>query len=238
MFTTYKLTAPIPIPRGGSRVRLMKTGLVRNIYIDTSWKVKDIENEITSVFGDCFDRHDGDGLPYHYLRWELKRQGWGRGGGGRGGRLTWDISGQPDTCKPCFASKPKWRGNWKGRRQTDINSTTDLPLKENCTPKWSIWHFSSTMKRSNLSNLAEQNEWNVCWCNQSQLRYSIIRVPQKYADLDGVVWSISQVILCVISKYYGQLLLWIADYILAFKLCKLVKVFYKSSDFLFVLIIK
>ena len=68
MFTTYKLTAPIPIPRGGSRVRLMKTGLVRNIYIDTSWKVKDIENEITSVFGDCFDRHDGDGLPYHYLR--------------------------------------------------------------------------------------------------------------------------------------------------------------------------
>ena len=84
MFTTYKLTAPIPIPRGGSRVRLMKTGLVRNIYIDTSWKVKDIENEITSVFGDCFDRHDGDGLPYHYLRWELKRQGWGRGGGARG----------------------------------------------------------------------------------------------------------------------------------------------------------
>ena len=30
-------------------------------------------------------------------------------------------------------------------------------------------------------------------------------VPKKYADLDGVVWSISQAILCVFSKYYGRL---------------------------------
>ena len=52
------------------------------------------------------------------------------------------------------------------------------------------------------SNSAEHKERTVCWCNQSQLRYSIIRVPQKYADLDGVVWSISQVIMYAFSKYY------------------------------------
>ena len=35
-----------------------------------------------------------------------------------------------------------------------------------------------TMKRPNQSNL-EHNERTVCWCNQSQLRYSIIRVPKN-----------------------------------------------------------
>ena len=36
-----------------------------------------------------------------------------------------------------------------------------------------------TMKGPNQSNL-DHNERTDCWSNQSQLRYSIIRIPQKY----------------------------------------------------------
>ena len=84
--------------------------------------------------------------------------------------------------------------------------------------------------KSKQLTLAEHNERTVCWCNQSQLRYSIIRVPQKYADLDGVVWSISQVILCVSSKYCGRLNC-SAFFSSSSRMYALVKVFYKSSDF-------
>ena len=67
--------------------------------------------------------------------------------------------------------------------------------------------FGATFRLDDeATQLAEHNKRTVCWCNQSQLRYSIIRVPQKYVYLDGVVLSIGQVILCVYSgKYYGRL---------------------------------
>ena len=68
-----------------------------------------------------------------------------------------------------------------------------------------FWSGISARRWSN-SVIAEHKKRTVCWCNQSQLRYSIIRVPQNYADLDGVVLSIGQVILCVFSgKYYGRI---------------------------------
>ena len=114
----------------------------------------------------------------------------------------------------------------------------------------SAWILSVvTMKWLNQSNL-EHNEWTVCWCNQSQLRYSIIQVPKNMLtskvlcnwSLENlrVVWS-SQVILVsshvtvYFAKYYSRLLFWLcygfSDMCIEFKLCKRVKVSYKSSNF-------
>ena len=55
--------------------------------------------------------------------------------------------------------------------------------------------LGATFQLSVVTKSKQHNEWTrggtVCWCNQSQLRYSTIRVPKKYADLEGVVWPIS-----------------------------------------------
>lgn len=57
----------IPIPRGESRAILQQAGLVGKATIDSDWKAKDIEREITSLFGPCFGVVDDEVLSYHYL---------------------------------------------------------------------------------------------------------------------------------------------------------------------------
>ena len=58
---------PIQIPRGEKRSERAEMGLVGKISINTAWSAREVQKEVSSVFGNAFGITDGDLLSYQYL---------------------------------------------------------------------------------------------------------------------------------------------------------------------------
>ena len=57
-----------PIPKGESRAKLAKMGLIGKIYLESTWSADEVENEIKSVFLSAFNLPNNVPFEYTYLR--------------------------------------------------------------------------------------------------------------------------------------------------------------------------
>lgn len=68
----HSLELPIAIPRGERRSELAEMGLIGKISLNSSWSVKDVQSEVSSVFAGAFGIPEGELLPYVYLRYTYR----------------------------------------------------------------------------------------------------------------------------------------------------------------------
>ena len=74
LFPLEGMSEDIPIPRGAKRARLSEMGLIGKVSINSSWKVGNVTQEVSSVFASAFNLPYENILSFDLLRYSMYRE--------------------------------------------------------------------------------------------------------------------------------------------------------------------